>query len=229
MTSGLALLRNDLRLQLRHGLYGAYAFVAVAYIVLLRALPTATRALALPPLLLTECSVIGFFFAGTLLLLERGNGTLDALAVTPLTPAIYIASKMVTLATLTCLTALAVTLATAPFGVHAIELTVAAALTSAVFTALGVAFAARASSLERFVLLGGLFSALLALPVLPYLGVLPSPLWVLVPTQPALLLFADAVGFFCLARAGPPLFAALLAAWAVPAFLLARRAIERPE
>lgn len=220
------LVRFDLRLQLRYGYYAAYIFVAVAYIALLRLLPSGPRALALPPMLLSEASIIGFFFAGTLLHLERTEGTLQALAVTPLPTATYLFAKMGSLSLLAAMVAVSIV-----WGVTATTsgtplLAASAALTAAMFVAVGLAAAARFGSLERFAVWGGLGSSVFALPLLPYFGVMESPLWWAVPTQPALVLLARALGA---GRVDPPtpVVLALLAGWVLLAFVAAQYCLER--
>lgn len=227
------MVRTDLRLQVRYGIYAAYAFVAAAYIVLLRSLPPEPRLLALPPVLLSECSVIGFFFAGTLLHLERSDGVLAALAVTPLRTGRYLASKMASLALLSALVAYLVARAAVGVLVHGPLLAATAALTTALFVAGGLAAAAWFRSLDGFVIWGGLGSAFFGLPVLPYLGVLESSLWWLLPTHPALILLDRAAGPAAVASPGAggamvtPLALVVLTAWTVVVFHLVRRWLAR--
>lgn len=236
--SAWSLARTDLRLQNRYGIFVAYAFVAGAYIVVLRNLPPEPRILALPPLLLSEASVIGFFFAGTLLHRERSDGVLGALAVTPLRTSRYLASKMASLALLSALVALVIAAAAVGGLVHAPLLTAAVVLTTALFVAAGLAAAAWFRSLDGFVVRGGLASAFLGLPVLPYLGVVESPFWWVLPTHPALMLLDRAAGPAAAggaaAASGPPMGApatllalAALTAWTALAFVLARRWLAR--
>lgn len=221
------MLRTDVRLQIRHGFYAAYGFVAVVYIVLLRVLPPDIRVVAVPPLLLSEASVIGFFFAGTLLHLERGDGTLAALAVAPIRPVEYILSKAVSLSILTALVALAIAGAALGGHIDAVLLALAAALTAAVFVACGLAAASHFSALDRFAVWGGFGSAVFALPVLPYLGMLDSPLWMLIPTYPTLALLGRAVGVDGIGTVGTAVHLLALVAWTVAASLLARRWLVR--
>lgn len=216
-------LRCDMRLQLRHGFYGAYIFVVLVYVGLLRMLPEAVRVVALPPVLLSEAAIIGFFFAGALLHLERSDGTLQALGMTPLTAGEYILAKMLSLALLNAAAAVAIAVGSGAPHVAPVLLAATAALTGAIFCLAGVAVASRFQRLERFVVWGGLGSALFALPVLPYLGVLPSPLWAVLPTQPALVLLAAGTGT-ALPHAASPV---ALALWTALAFVFASRSLMR--
>ncbi|CAN5839794.1 hypothetical protein BH23GEM9_BH23GEM9_03420 [soil metagenome] len=225
-----AALRTDLTVQFRYGFHAAYLFVAVAYVGLLLLVPAAPRMLAIAPVLLSEATVIGFIFAGTLLHLERSDGVLRALAVTPLRVRSYLFSKVLSLSLLTVAVALTIAWA-AGARVDAPLLALGAALTSALFVAAGLSAAAAFSSLDRFAVWGGLGASLLGLPVLPYLGLLESPLWWLLPTWPALLLLGAGVGAPDGAvAAGTGLMvvaAAAMTAWVATGLLLADRWLER--
>lgn len=225
--SAWSLIRNDVRLQLRHGIYAAYAFVALAYVVLMRLLPADARVIALPPLLLTEVTIIGFFFAGTLLLFERGDGTLTALGATPLSPLQYLLAKWLSLSFAMALTSMAIAWGALGSRVRPLPLIVTATLIAAAFVPAGLAVASRFTKLERFVVLGGLASAVLGLPVVPYLGALESTFWVAVPTTGALALLACSTDAPGVSVASLIFGGAILAGWAVIAFLIARRWVTR--
>lgn len=227
-----SLIRCDMRLQLRHGYYAAYVFIGIFYVALLRALPLPIRSVALPPVLLSEAAVVGFFFAGTLLHLERSAGTLDALGMTPVRPREYLLARALSLALLTG--AVGIVIGAGAVRIAApLLLTAATVLIGTVFVFSGLAVAARFQGLERFVVWGGLGTAVFGLPVLPHLGLLPSPLWALLPTHPALLLFAASVGDAPGAIGSPdqpllvPLSMLALLGWVAISFLLAHRWITR--
>jgi fluoroquinolone transport system permease protein len=218
-----ALVLHDLRLQYRSGFYWAYLLVAVSYIVLLRLIPPELRALVLPPVLLSEASVVGFFFAGAMLHFERTDGTLQALGVTPVGTAAYLLARTAALALLNVAVALAVCAGAGLLALNVPVLLAAALLTAIFFTLLGTAVSCRFASIDRFVVLGGLVSALFGLSVLPYAGVLDHAAWRVVPTDAALRLLAAAVG--SREAAAPPLL--VLGGWSAAAALLARRWLDR--
>lgn len=217
------LVRTDVLLQFRYGFHAAYGFIAVAYVVVVQALPSALRVTALPLVILSEACVIGFFFAGTLLHLEKSDGTLDALAVTPVHQGTYVFARILSLSLLT--TAFALAIGSFVFDGLLLPLLAAATiLTTAVCVGCGLAAATRLRSLERFVIWGGLGTAAFALPVLPYLGLFESPLWWIVPTHPTLVVMAHSTNRYGDMTTGAGLV--LLGLWAVLAFLLARASLE---
>lgn len=183
--------RNDVRLQYRYGFYVAYAFIIGMYLVLLHSLPASIRLDALALLVYSEASVIGFFFAGALIMLETSEGTLAATAVSPLRRWEYLVAKAASLSLLTVGAVVVLVVGTVGLAFRPLPLVVSAALTSALFVLLAVVVAQRFSSISRFAVWGGLANAVLGLPVLAYVGVVESPAWWTVPTWGALVLLQD--------------------------------------
>lgn len=62
--------------------------------VLLRALPPDLRVLLAPPVIFSDPGIMGFFLVAALILLERGQGVLDVIFVTPLRLHEYLAAKV---------------------------------------------------------------------------------------------------------------------------------------
>lgn len=104
MTSrALAIIRHDLRLQFRYGIYAAYAVVVGFYLAQLfflsHVLPKWVPAL----IIFTDPAAVAFFFLGALMMLEKSEGVRAALAVTPMTAADYLTGKAITLVGLSVL------------------------------------------------------------------------------------------------------------------------------
>ena len=96
MRTLVAALRWDVVLQARNGFYWASAFVVLMVGGLLLAVPQAARAndaVWVPAILAVNLQITTFFFMAGLMLLERDEGTLTALAVSPLTPSGYLATR----------------------------------------------------------------------------------------------------------------------------------------
>jgi fluoroquinolone transport system permease protein len=82
-------LRWDVILQARNGFYWASAFLVLVVGGLLLALPAAARANEaawVPAVVAVNLQITTFFFVAGLILLERDEGTLAALAVSPFSP-----------------------------------------------------------------------------------------------------------------------------------------------
>jgi fluoroquinolone transport system permease protein len=92
-----ATLRLDARLQARNRVYLIIAVAALALALPLRALFSPGQLHFFMPLVaLSGVGITTFFLVGILLMLERGEGTLDVVLVSPLRPVEYLASKLLT-------------------------------------------------------------------------------------------------------------------------------------
>ena len=190
----LACARHDVRLQLRYGFYTAYAVVTVIYVALLRLLPEAARELLCPVVLFTDPAVMGYFFVGALLMFERGDGTLEALWVTPLRVAEYMASKALSLTVLALLTTSVIAVATVGFSIHWPLLITGVALTSIPFALLGIGLAARFERLTGYLVIAGLAQTPFYFPLLDHFGLVRSWVLYLIPSQASLLLIGGGLG-----------------------------------
>lgn len=189
----LSAFKYDVKFQVRHGFYYAYLFVTVVYIAGLRLVPETYRTLATVLVIFTDPSVLGFFFIGGVLLLEKGQNTLESLFVTPLRVSEYIWSKVASLTMLSLLSSLAIAVFTLGPGVNIALLALGVGLGSVFFTLLGFALAARARSLNQYFFYS-IPTAIFDLPLLKYLGLPDTWLYYLLPSQPELLLIEGAAG-----------------------------------
>ena len=99
----LVLLRWETSLQRRYMFYGVTALVAAIWVVLLRLLPAEARAspaALVPAFVLTNLQITAFYFGAALVLLERGQGVLAALLVSPLNADEYLWVKALSLTAL---------------------------------------------------------------------------------------------------------------------------------
>lgn len=188
-------LRWDVVWQARNGFYWASVCVVVLLGGLLVALPDDARANAglwVPALAVGMLQVTTFFFAAGLLLLERAERTLTALAVSPVSPTGYLAVRMVTLIALATAETLAVAWIT--FGLTNTWPLVAAATVAmgVVYTGIGILVASRYSSINRLLLPASMVITVLLLPLLPHFGLAPRGPFLLHPIEPALTLIRAA-------------------------------------
>lgn len=208
------LVRHDARLQFRYRIYHAYAFVIAFYVVLLigfrHNLPHWVPALVV----FSDPAVLGFFFIGALMLLERAESSRSALALTPVSGADYLRSKAITL---TGLALLAVTVLSAFFDTIANWplLVTGVALTSVHFIGIGVFFARRFRSVTSYLMGSAAFLTPIVAP--GFLALNPSmPAWLdIVPAvaQFRLILVASGSATADAAEIVFCLVVAALAAW----------------
>ena len=97
------MLRWETRLQRRYMFYAVTAIVAAIWVVLLRLLPAEARAnpaALVPMFVLTNLQITAFYFTAALVLLERGQGVLAALLVSPMHADEYLWTKALSLTAL---------------------------------------------------------------------------------------------------------------------------------
>ena len=97
MSRLLGALKLDMLFQFRSGFHIIYAIISVIYITIVNALPQTWGELAVPFLIFSDPSVLGFFFIGGLVMLEKGQGILDLVSVTPLSETEFLLSKIISL------------------------------------------------------------------------------------------------------------------------------------
>lgn len=185
----VATLRHDARLQARHWIYVVVVAVSVILPLALRVFfEPAQLQFFMPLLALAGVNVTAFFLVAMLLIRQRDEGTLNVLLVTPLRPAEFLASKVITLALLALVEGFLI--AGLAYGLDFVVpwLVLAVLQRAALGVALGVALAVRFPSITRFLMPAILVMLTLDLPVLWYLGVLESPIFFAGPTMPSLIL-----------------------------------------
>jgi fluoroquinolone transport system permease protein len=165
----LATMRCDLRLQWRHGFYYATAFVLVFWVAVVSRIPALNLGWLLPALVLGNLMMNTFYFISGLVLLEKGEGTLEAQVVTPLRPWEYLTSKIVTLALLGLVENLIIVILLHGFGFSVLPLAASIVLTAVLYCLAGMVAVARYASINEFLLPSVLYTAMASAPLLPYL------------------------------------------------------------
>lgn len=178
MSRLIATIRWEITLQWRNGFYAATAFVAAFWAaLLLRAGGALDLRWLLPPLLVGNLLIGTFFFLGALVLLERGEDTPQALAVTPLRQGEHLASKVVTLTLLALAESLALTPLLAGWDLRWPLLIAGLALAALIYCLAGRIAVGRHTEISAYLPPAGLYAALLWVPLLAYMaGWRPWPL-----------------------------------------------------
>lgn len=197
MTAFATALRWDVVVQARNGFYWASAFVVLLVGGLLLAVPEAARtdrAAWVPAIVVMNLQITTFFFVAGLMLLERDEGTLAALAVSPFSPGGYLAARTITLTMLAAVETLAVVWIGFGTGGSWLLILSGTAALGAIYTGLGAAMAARYVSVNALLLPASAVVTLLLLPLLPHFGVGPRAPFLLHPIEPALTLIRAGYG-----------------------------------
>lgn len=182
--------------QHRNGFYVASLVTIAMFVALLAALPdtfdASTRRVVFAVFTVFAVQITTFFFVGGVLLLERGEGVLSALAVSPLTAGEFVLARAVTLAVLATLETAIIVMALARVDVGAGLFVAGAGALSLLLSFAGVVFFARYATLNEALAPSVLATIGLSLPVLGFAW--PSLVWNLHPTYAAMQLAGAAFG-----------------------------------
>ena len=192
-----ATLLCDMRLQARNGFYYAAGAVAVITVVVLRLLPATDLRWLLPVMIVNNLIVNGFYFMAGLVLLEKAEGSIEAQIVTPLRGGEYLAAKVGTLALLSLVENVAITLAVTGLAFRPDLLVGGIVLGTALYALAGFVVVARYDGINSFLLPSVGYMLLLGLPLLTYFGIgqgtVIETVLLVHPLQPVLVLLRAAV------------------------------------
>lgn len=226
MNRWLTAMRWDVVRQFRSGFYYASGFFVLVWAAVLMPLPAGTLnlPLLLPPVLAINLVAVSFYYISALVLLEKGEGSLAAVAVSPLRTGEYLGSKAATLTLLGMaesglLVGLIYGLGVRPW------LLVGLGLLCALYALLGFAAVARYDAINSYLLPSIGYVIGLTLPLVGYFGFWHSPLFWLHPIQPALTLLAGGWRPLAPWEIGYGLGAGV--AWCAVAYGLAARAFRK--
>jgi fluoroquinolone transport system permease protein len=182
----------DIRFQLKHGFYLVYAIITVMYLIILSFLPENILSIALPLIVFSDPSVLGLFFIGGIILMEKGQGVLMVLVVSPLRTSEYILSKVISLTIVSVLAAFAITWFSYYPTVNWWLLLLTTILTSGIFTLLGIMINAGCNTVNQYMLKTIPYMLLFILPCFALLGFPYSEFFIIIPSVAALKLMLGA-------------------------------------
>ena len=225
MSRLLATLVCDVRLQWRNGFYWAVGFLLAAWVVVITQLPNFDWGPVLPALVLGNLSVATFFFMAGLVLLEKDEGTLEALVVTPLGGGGYLTSKVATLTALSIVENVAIVLLVYGTDLNLPALLLGIGFASVIYCLTGFIAVVRYDSINEFLFPSVLYVTVLSLPFLHYSGLWSHPVLYLHPLQPPLVLLEGAVFPLAAWQWAYGLLGSVL--WAAMTFVWSRRVFRR--
>jgi fluoroquinolone transport system permease protein len=188
----LSAILYDIKFQMRHGFYYAYALVSLLYILLIRVMPVDTREYISILIIFTDPTVLGFFFIGGIVLLEKDQNIFSSIFVTPLKVWEYIVAKLVSLTLLSLLSSLVIAFFSVPGSFNPVLLIIAVATSSAFFTLTGLALAVRVKSINGYIIASPFFLTPFVLPLFGFMKFFEFPLYYLLPGHGSLQLLAGA-------------------------------------
>ncbi len=191
----LATLRWDMVLQFRNGFYYVSVFFIMIWVGLWSQLPNTSSynyALILPALITLNLLITTFYFVAGLVLLEKAEGTLTGLVVTPLRTGEYLAARVLSLSLLAALESLLIVMLIYGVQFNPLPLVIGMLLLGGFFTLIGFVAIVRYDSINEYVIPSGLVVLVLILPLIDHLGLWQNPVFYLHPVRPTLVLLRAA-------------------------------------
>ena len=215
--------KGDILFQFRSGFHGIYIILSLIYILALNELPDTWARVGVPFMIYSDPSVLGFFFIGGLVMLERVQGVVALMGVTPVRAYEYLLGKIISLT----LISLGAGFSIAHFTgqrTNPISLFLAITLTSAMYSLIGFNVALKSRSMNRYFGKVIPMTLLIVLPMFSLVGFKYSWLFYVFPSV------ATAKMFMLSFYGGEPLpygvCSIIGAAWVCVLFIMGLRAFE---
>ena len=140
----------DMKFQARYGFYLLYGFLTALYAAVLVSLPRSWRENAAAILIFSDLAAMGLFLMGAIILLEKSQRVTAFFAVSPMKAWEYVSSKVLSLSAIGLLVAAVLDITASCSRLPMVLL--GTALSSVLFTLLGLIIASKITSLNQFLL-----------------------------------------------------------------------------
>jgi fluoroquinolone transport system permease protein len=177
----------DIKVQARENVYLFTALTTLTFCVFIWLLPDVAPDTVITGILFLDPAVVGTSFVAAIVLMERSQNTLAALAVSPVRPSEYVLSKIITLTFLTFAGGMALVYAAYyPVPVdQAVSFIIAMAFTGTLGVVGGVLLVATANSMNHFLARASPISVVLYLAFLAHFNVVKGVwAWILFGLNP---------------------------------------------
>ena len=184
------LLKHDFRLLNRNNIITISVIVTLVYIAVfqgLKGLENMDKILVL--IIFNDPALLGFLFIGVMVLFERNEGTVEVISVSPIRIENYILSKSIALTLISLLCCYGMVVAGIGLEFNFFHFTMAAILTTLLFSFFGFVVVADQSKFNDYMLKVAWVLILLGLPFFGYFGVVSKYWFILFPTLPMVELF----------------------------------------
>ena len=192
MTRLLSIVRWDVQLQFRNGFYYVSAAMAVFFVILLRQFPQVDWAYWWPAIITGNLTINAYYFMAGIVLLEKGEGTMEAQIVTPLRPWEILTSKVLTLGLLSLFETLTIVFLVQGPQFNWFLLITAIVLYIAILALYGFIIVVRYDSISQFLLPSVIWTMGFSLPLLYYFDIWRSWVMFIHPLQAILILIQSA-------------------------------------
>ena len=156
------LVQKDIFFQWKYGFYYIYALISIIYICVLNSLPEAYKNDVSTVLVFSDPAAIGLFFMGAIILLEKSQRILNAVAISPVKVMEYIFSKVIALAIISSIVSVVIAISTGMSNIFLVI--IGTVLTSIIFTLIGIIAATQIQSLNQFMFISLIIEIICFLP-----------------------------------------------------------------
>ncbi|GAA0182331.1 hypothetical protein SH2C18_47270 [Clostridium sediminicola] len=182
-------IKNDIKFQYRQGFFFIYILITLFYIIILSRLAQSILKFAVPLVIFSDPSVLGLFFIGGLIMLEKSQGIINYIVVTPLKTEEYMLSKLISLTLIAVIAGTFITIVTYGFYVNWLLLILVIILTSIFFTLCGFLISANCNTLNQYFIKMIPWMLLLIIPCFSIFGFKYSYIFTVLPSVSILRLF----------------------------------------
>jgi len=192
-------LAADIKFQYRQGFYLVYLLLIIVYIVVIYQLGPKAISIVVPVIIFSDPSLVGFFFIGGLVLLERQQGITGYIGITPVTTGEYMWSKIISMVLLAVVTSLGIAIISGA-AFNLILMVIGVVLTTIFFTLLGFRAVATCRTMNDYFIK---MIPYILIMVMPGVGLINKP-WAVIfrftPTFAGLRIMLDSFGEVSLGR-----------------------------
>jgi len=143
-------LRADIRFQFKQGFYLVYLLLTLVYMIILSRFPAELKNIAVPLTVFSDPSMVGFFFIGAIVMLEKVQGVLQYVSVTPLRSIEYLLAKAISLTLVALSAGIMITLVSYSEPLNWLLLITGITLTSTFFVLYGFIAAANCTTMNQY-------------------------------------------------------------------------------
>lgn len=190
MSAFTALARHEVRLLQRQRVFAVAGVATAVYAVAVHLLPGRYHALWVPAILMSEAVTMGVLFIAATLFVERQQGVVLALAVSPVRTGTWMRAKLVVFTALSTLAALVLLAASPAVDLSPLRL-IAIVLSALLYNQIGLVLALWSEGIRSFLLPLSLLMGLLGLSIYGHLGLIESFAYWVLPSYPAIRLLAE--------------------------------------
>lgn len=147
----LSALKSDILFQFKQGFYIIYVVITLVYMIALSWIPINQLKIVVPLVIFTDPSVIGLFFVGGIIMLEKNQGIIFAIVVTPLSVLEYIISKVLSLIVVSLFAGVIIAALTYKGPINWLLFAISLILTSTFFTLCGLIIGAKCHTVNQYI------------------------------------------------------------------------------